>query len=98
MKLKTSLIILLTVAGCFLCRNCHFAFGQTANQEIEETVEKAAPQDNKDANAITALTSISRAVAELQGQIRSEKRGCKGLKPRMSGQKLMTRSINSKNV
>jgi len=73
-KLKTSLIILLTVAGCFLCRNCHFAFGQAANQEIEETVEKAAPQDNKDANAITALTSISRAVVELQGQIRSEKK------------------------
>lgn len=79
-KLKTSLIILLTVAGCFLSRNCHFAFGQAANQEIEETAEKTAPEDSNDANAITALNSISRAIAELQGQIRSEKKRLQGVK------------------
>lgn len=74
MKLKTSLLILLTVAGCFLFRNCHFAFGQIVNQEIEETAEKATPEGCNDANAITALTSISRAIGELQGQIRNEKK------------------------
>ncbi len=74
MKLKTSLIILLIVAGCFLFRNYYFAFGQTANQETEETDEKAAPEGCNDANAVTALTSISQAIGELQGQIKSEKK------------------------
>ncbi len=74
MKLKTSLIILLTVAGCFFFRNCHLAFGQTTSREIEETAEKTYPEDGHDVNAITALTSISRAIGELQGQIRNEKK------------------------
>ncbi|HJW85593.1 MAG TPA: hypothetical protein VJ440_03075 [Candidatus Brocadiaceae bacterium] len=74
MKLKTSLIILLTVAGCFFFRNCHLAFGQSANPGIEETAEKTAPADSLDANAINALTSISGAIGELQGQIINEKK------------------------
>ena len=73
MKLKLSLITLFTLAGCLLCLNCHFAFGQTAGREIEETDDKVTPEDNN-ADAITALASIGRAVSELQGEIRSEKK------------------------
>ncbi len=74
MKLKTSLIILLAVAGCFFFRNCRLALGQSANQGIEEAAEKTAPADRQDADAINALTGISRAISELQGQIRSERK------------------------
>ena len=73
MKLKTSLIILLTVAGCFFFQNCHLAFGQSADQRIDETAEKTAPEGGQVVNAINALTSISGAIGELQGQIINEK-------------------------